>query len=106
MNEQEIPQKYMAEIHRFVQKLKDGGMAVDSTIETVTDVVDDTVKYTDKLTITGKIEKVRFETRSLEEVKAEAEAEKARVQEQADQLIGKIEEVIAVVEPKISKSNK
>lgn len=83
---------------------KDGGMAVDSSLETITTLVDDTVKYTDKLTITGKFEEVRFDKRTPEEVKTEAEAEKARVQEQADQLIGKIDEVIAVVEPEISKS--
>ncbi len=106
MNEQqqqEMPQKYMGEIHRWVQKLKDGGMAVDSTIETITTLVDDTVKYTDKLTITGNFEEVRFDKRTPEEVKTEAEAIKAKIQEEADKQVAEIDKVVTAVEPAISK---
>jgi hypothetical protein len=76
MEQEQIAQKIMSEIHRLVQKLKDGGMNVDSTVETVTTLVDDTVKYTDKLTLTGNFERVRFDTRTPEEVKAELLQEK------------------------------
>lgn len=100
MNEQEMPQKYMSEIHRLIQKLKDGGMAVDSTVETVTTVVDGTVKYTDKLTITGKFEKVRFDERTPEEVKQALVEQKAQLEAQKDELITKVDEVIAVVDKK------
>jgi len=102
--EQQIPQKCMAEIHRFVQKLKEGGMAVDSTIETVTSLVDDTVKYTDKLTITGKFEKVRFDERTPEEVKIAAEEQKAALQAQADEVIAQVDSVIDVIDADIAKN--
>lgn len=101
--EQEMPQKYMAEIHRFVQKLKDGGMAVDSTIETITTLVDDTVKYTDKLTITGNFEEVHFDKRTPEEVKTEAEAIKAKIQEEADIRVAEVDKIVTAVQPAISK---
>jgi hypothetical protein len=101
MEQQEhIPQKIMSEIHRLVQKLKDSGMAVDSNIETITTLVDDTVKYTDKLTITGKFEQVRFDTRTPEQVKEAMLEEKARLQAQADEVMAKVDEVIAVVDSK------
>lgn len=100
MNEQEMPQKYMSEIHRLIQKLKEGGMAVDSTVETVTTVVDGTVKYTDKLTITGKFEKVRFDERTPEEVKQALVEQKQQLEAQRDELITKVDEVIAVVDSK------
>lgn len=104
MNEQDMPQKIMTEIHRLVQKLKEGGMAVDSALDTKTKVLDGTVKYTDSLTLTGKIEAIRLDPRSLEQVKEEHEAQKAEVQAQSDALIAKFDEVIAIVEPEIAKA--
>lgn len=96
----ESPQKYMAEIHRLIQKLKDGGMAVDSTITTTTSIVDDTVKYTDSLVITGDIVKNRFDPRPLEDVKESALEEKSRIQAQSDKLIGEVDKVINLIDSK------
>ena len=98
MQEEQMPQKIMSEIHRWVQKLKEGGMGVDSTIETVTSVVDGTVKYTDKLTITGQFEEVRFDKRPPEQVKAELVAQKEAIEVQRQQLVAKLDETIGVVE--------
>lgn len=64
---------------------------------------DDTVKYTDKLTITGKFEEVRFDKRTPEEVKTEAEAVKAKIQEEADKQMAEIDKIVTAVEPAISK---
>lgn len=94
MNEQEMPQKLMTEIHRYIQKLKEGGMEVDSTIKTDISVIDGTVKYTDSLTITGDIQAVRFDPRTLEQVQAEAEKQKADIQAQNDEMVAKVDEVI------------
>ena len=101
MNEQDMPQKYMAEIHRWVQKLKQSGMNVDSVIKTTTTVVEDTVKYVDSLVITGDFSVTRFDTRSLADVKADAENEKLKLQAQLNEQIAVVDEVISVVEPAI-----
>lgn len=101
--QEEMAQKIMSEIHRLVQKLKDGGMAVDSTVETVTTLVDGTVKYTDKLTITGKFERIRFDTRSPEEVKAELIKQKQAIEAQRQEVITKLDETIAVVDKPVKK---
>jgi hypothetical protein len=98
MEQEQIAQKIMSEIHRLVQKLKDGGMNVDSTVETVTTLVDDTVKYTDKLTLTGNFERVRFDTRTPEEVKAELLQEKQAFELKVQESISKLDEKIAVVD--------
>lgn len=100
MNQEQMPQKIMSEIHRLVQKLKEGGMGVDSTIGTTTSLVDGTVKYTDKLTITGKFEKVRFDTRTPAEVKEAAIEQKAQLKAQSDEVLAKVDEVIAIVDSK------
>jgi hypothetical protein len=97
MQEEQMAQKIMSEIHRLVQKLKEGGMAVDSTAETITTVIEGTVKYTDKLTLTGTFEKVRFDTRPVEEVKAEAEAIKAEIQAKSIEKIAEYDDIIAKV---------
>jgi len=106
MNEQDMPQKYMAEIHRFIQKLKEGGMAVDSSVDTQISVIDGTVKYTDSLTITGDITSVRFDPRPLDQVQAEAEKQKAAIQAQNDEVIAKVDEVITVVKAETGKTKK
>lgn len=98
MEQEQIAQKIMSEIHRLVQKLKEGGMAVDSSVETVTSLVDSTVKYTDRLTITGKFEKVRFDTRTPEEVKAELVKQKQAIEAQKQEVVSKLDETIAVVD--------
>ena len=98
--QEQMAQKIMSEIHRLVQKLKEGGMAVNSTVETTTSVVDNTVKYTDKLTITGKFEKVRFDTRTPAEVKQAAIEQKAQLKAQSDEVLAKVDEVIAIVDSK------
>lgn len=61
----------------------------------------------------GSIEQLKEETEALkakeierhEAVIADADAKLAQIQEQTDQVIGKTDEVIAVVEPKISKQS-
>jgi hypothetical protein len=98
MNEQEMPQKYMQEIHRFIQKLKEGGMAVDSTLSTQTKLVDDTIKYTDTLDITGIFKAVRFDPRPVAQVKEEAVAQKEAIQAQADAVKAQLDDVIAEVD--------
>lgn len=98
--QEQIAQKIMSEIHRLVQKLKEGGMGVDSTIGTTTSLVDGTVKYTDKLTITGNFEKVRFDTRTPDEVKQAAIEQKAQLKAQSDEVLAKVDEVISVVDSK------
>jgi hypothetical protein len=101
--QEEIVQKIMGEIHRLVQKLKEGGMNVDSTIETVTSLVDDTVKYTDRLTISGTFEKVRFDTRTPEQVKASLEEQKQAIEAQRQEVVSKLDEAISVVVPTAKK---
>lgn len=103
MNEQEMPQYIMMRIHELVQKCKDGGMLVDSTVDTNVKVVDGNVKYTDTLTITGKFEAIRLDTRPLEQIKEEQEVHKAKVQSQSDEMISKIDEVLDAVEPELVK---
>jgi len=106
MNEQqqqEMPQRLMSEIHRLVQKLKEGGINVDSTPNTEISVIDGTVKYTDSLTITGDIQAVRFDPRPLDQVKAEAEKQKAALQAQNDEVIAKVDEVINIVKDEAKK---
>lgn len=100
MEQDQVVQKIMSEIHRLVQKLKEGGMTVDSSVDTKTTVIDETVKYTDSLTITGNFERVRFDTRSLEEIRAEAEKVKAEIQAQADIRIARADEVLGKIREK------
>ena len=101
--QQEIPQRIMGEIHRLVQKLKEGGMSVNSTVETITTVVDDTVKYTDKLTITGDFEKVRFDPRPVTEVKQSLLEQKIEVETKVAEEVEKIDEVITKLDAKPTK---
>jgi hypothetical protein len=98
MNEQLMPQKIMSEIHRLVQKLKESGMEVDSTLGTQTKLVDGTVKYTDSLDITGVFKTVRFDPRPVAQVKEEAVAQKEAIQAQADAVKAQLDDVIAEVD--------
>jgi hypothetical protein len=55
------------------------------------------------LVITGDIQAVRFDPRPLDQVKAEAEKQKAALQAQNDEVIAKVDEVINIVKDEAKK---
>lgn len=109
MNEQQqeqMAQKIMAEIVRLHNKLKEGGASSKAiTAETTTEVINDKLVYTDQLKVGNTIlaQATRIDPRPLEEIKTAFEAEKAKIQEQADEVKAKADEVISVVDNKSVK---
>lgn len=107
--EQQMPQKIMSEIVRWHNKLVEQGLSNKTLVaETTTEIINDKLVYTDSLKVGNTVlaQTTRIDNRPLAEIKTQLEAEKAKVQEQSDALIAKADEVLAAVEPKISKSNK
>lgn len=101
--QQEMPQKFMAEIVRLHNKLKEGGASSKAiTAETTTEVINDKLVYTDTLKFDKTVlaQATRIDPRPLEEIKTAFEAEKTRIQEQADEVKAKADEVISVVDNK------
>lgn len=101
--QQEMPQKYMAEIVRLHNKLKEGGASsIAITAETTTEVINDKLVYTDELKIGNTVlaSATRIDPRNLKDIKTAMQEEKTKVQEQASELVAKVDEVIAVVDAK------
>lgn len=101
MNDQkEFPVKIMLDIHRLVQKLKDIGMSVDSTVDTTVEKEANKIKYTDSLTITGDFVNVRLDERDVTQIKADAEAYKAQIEAETQERVEKIEQIITAADTK------
>lgn len=101
--QQEMPQKYMAEIVRLHNKLKEGGASsIAITAETTTEVINDKLVYTDTLKFDKTVlaQATRIDPRPLEDIKTAMQAEKNRVQAQADELKAKVDEVLTAVDAK------
>lgn len=87
-------------------KLVEGGYSNKKpTAETKTEVINDKLVYTDELKIGNTVlaSATRIDPRSLADIKLAMQEEKTKVQEQANELVAKVDEVIAVVEPKVKK---
>lgn len=105
MNEQQeqMVQKIMSEIVRLQAKLVEGGYSDKTpTADTKTEVINDKLVYTDELKIGTTViaSATRIDPRPLEEIKTAMEAEKAKLQQQIDASIAKVDEVIGVVDKK------
>lgn len=109
MNEQQqeqIAQKIMSEIVRLQNKLVEGGFSNKTVVaETKTEVINDKLVYTDELKIGNTVlaSATRIDPRPLADIKLAMQEEKTKVQAQANELVAKVDEVIAVVEPKVKK---
>lgn len=106
--QENFAQKMMTEIVRLHDRLREGGYSNKSaTAETTTEVINDKLVYTDTLkfdkTVLAQV--TRIDPRPLAEIKTSFEAEKTRIQEQADEVIAKADEVIGLVEPEINKQS-
>jgi hydrogenase maturation factor len=103
MQQQDMPQKIMNEIVRLHSKLVEAG-ASDTPIvaDTTAEVINDKLVYTDTLKAGNKIlaQTTRIDQRPLAEIKTAMEADKARLQQQANELVAKVDEVLTVVNSK------
>lgn len=100
---QEMPQRYMVEIVRWFEKLKEGGKtSVDLTLDTTTKVVADqlVITYTLKAGNTTVAEDSIVDPRPLADIKIAAEAERDRIDAQATELKSQVEEVITLTSKK------
>lgn len=101
--QQEMPQKYMAEIVRWFNKLKEGGKtSVDLTLETSPKVVEDKLVITYSLkagNVTVAQDSI-VDPRPLADIKVAAEAERDRIDAQATELKSQVEEVITLTSKK------
>lgn len=104
--QQEMPQKFMAEIVRLYSKLKEMGVTqTDIVAETTQEIINGKLVYTDTLkagkTVTAQA--TRIDNRSLEQIKQAAVAEKTLIDQQAAEVKAKVDEVLAIVEPEVAK---
>lgn len=101
--QQEMPQKYMAEIVRWFNKLKEGGKtSTDLTLETTTKVVENQLVITYALkagNVTVAQDSI-VDPRPLADIKVAAEAERDRIEAQATELKAQVEEVITLTTTK------
>ena len=104
--QQEIPQKFMVEIIRLFNKLKEAELTQnDITLETTKDIIGGKLVFTDILKVNNTIiaQATRIDNRSLEQIKEAAIAEKAEIDNQAVEVKARVDEVIALVDPEIEK---
>lgn len=101
--QEQIAQKIMSEIVRLQSKLVEGGYSDKVALaETKTEVINDKLVYTDELKIGNTVvaSATRIDPRPLADIKTAMQAEKTRVQEQADELKAKVDEVLTAVDVK------
>ena len=101
--QKEIPQRYMVEIVRWFDKLKEGGKtSVDLTLSTTSKVMEDqlVVTYTLKAGNTTIAQDSIVDPRPLADIKVAAEAERDRIDAQATELKSQVEEVITLTSKK------
>lgn len=99
----DVAMKIIPEIIRLHNKMLDGGYSnIQLTEETTSKVVNGKLEYSYKLKAGDVVIAFITQTdnRSLEEIKAAKEADKIRLQQEADAEKAKIDEVIAVVDAK------
>lgn len=101
--EREMPQKYMLEILRWFNKLKEGGKAsANITLDTTSKVVEDqlVITYTLKAGNVIIAQDSIVDPRPLADIKVAAEAERDRIDAQALELKSQVEEVITLTSKK------
>lgn len=101
--QQEVPQRYMLEIVRWFNKLKESGKtSVDLTVSTTTKIVEDqlVITYALKAGNTTLAQDSIVDPRPLADIKVAAEAERDRIDAQATELKSQVEEVITLTSKK------
>ena len=98
MNEERIKANLLADLHKSVQRLRAGGMSVDSSLVNTTSVIDGRVSYTTTLTLTGDFSVTVVDERDLDVVRQEALEDKAELEAEAQEALAHLEDVIQAVE--------
>lgn len=104
--EKEMPQKYMVEIVRWFNKLKEADLAVNDLV-----ITDEKVIVNNKLQVTYSLKAgdtviasyVMTDNRSLDTIKTEVEAQKTAIEAQKAELIAQADGILAVVDSKPAK---
>ena len=98
--QQEMPQKYMAEIIRWFSKLKDANLTSnDLVVEEIKEIVNNKLQITYILKA-GKVDIATYvmaDNRSLDKIKEDVLAQKAQIEAQHDSLVATADEVLSVI---------